>query len=790
MKTWISQCLGADGAEVAFSWDGLAPGWAILLFVVLGGAAAWGYWRFDRSVGPARRTVMAVLRVLALAIVCLLLVRPVILFTTSEPVREVVPVLLDVSESMTLVDVRKAAADRARLAIALDRLSPDTDVASVTAPDVSELSRGDVLRAVGVNPRLDLWNRIAAVADIKAYGVGDSLVELPMPEANGESFQALLSKVPFTVKRTALGEALQDVLDRGRSRIGSGVILITDGANNSGIPPSEVAAQFGAEGIPIFIYGIGVTGSPDLILEELVAPRVASPEETIEVVAPIRALGYVGQNSEVIFLIEGVEKERKTVTIPPDGKTSAAFSYQPEKAGSLALEIQVEGFPDEASAENNKRTIPLRVIDEKLKVLLVDQAPRWDFRYLLSALENDRRLDVDTFLIFGDPKPEGDKPTPFLAALPKARDELFSYEVIILGDVDPVALGADWIKLLDEWVGSFGGSLLFLAGTEFNPSKYGGTGLGPLLPVEPTARTGETVRFDPPHRLNLTAAGLRSPLLRLVPSIPENEAIWNSFPPVNWVAEATARPTAETLLVDATVPARPVPVIATQRYGAGQMLYFGTDQTFRWRSRVGERYHVQIWRQIMQSLSLDRRTGASQLTQLRVEKPDYLTGDKGMVSGRLLTPDFQPLKLPSVEAVVEVLGKAGETVSTSTVQLQLAAGGNGEYSVEIPLRTPGSYKLHTRLDPEAKVRWEVAEPNVEFLSPTMDEALLESVAKASGGELFREETLAQLPDKVRGGSTVETHQTKLEWYLAAWLGILLLVLLLAEWTLRRLWSLK
>ncbi|MBV8149240.1 MAG: VWA domain-containing protein [Candidatus Eremiobacteraeota bacterium] len=85
---------------------------------------------------------------------------------------------------------------------------------------------------------------------------GSASVVAPL-SADRDRISQALDDVPLPDGATAIGDALrlaaQNLPERGH-RV---VILVTDGVNNSGIDPSEVAQWLGAHHIPVYTIGIG-----------------------------------------------------------------------------------------------------------------------------------------------------------------------------------------------------------------------------------------------------------------------------------------------------------------------------------------------------------------------------------------------------------------------------------------------------------------------------------------------------------------------------------------------------
>src|SRR4051812_47423182 len=116
--------------ETALSYEGLSWGWAFLLFLLAAIVIFWLYHWAASSLPWRRRLLLASLRILLTALFLLLLVRPIILLTLNEPVRERLLVLIDSSQSMQIKDHRSSPEDRNRVAIAAGLLPPTVDLKS------------------------------------------------------------------------------------------------------------------------------------------------------------------------------------------------------------------------------------------------------------------------------------------------------------------------------------------------------------------------------------------------------------------------------------------------------------------------------------------------------------------------------------------------------------------------------------------------------------------------------------------------------------------------------------
>ncbi|MDD5348565.1 MAG: hypothetical protein PHQ12_00005, partial [Chthoniobacteraceae bacterium] len=531
-------------------------------------------------------------------------------------------------------------------------------------------------------------------------------------------------------------------------------------------------------------------------------PKLVFLTEQAEVRAKIRHQGFPGKTVTASLSANGKVVDEQKITLPAqDGESEVTFRFVPQEMGELKLEASIPVLPEEISKENNTATDKLRVIDSKVHVLVIEQEPRWDFRYLISYLQRDRRLEVRCALIDGEPGLDKIKDSPFLPSLPDDRETFFKSEILILGDVNPSALGTTRMKIIHDWVEQAGGGIIFHAGSKFNPTSYAGTPLEPLLPVIPdTSLPAEqygkrSLDYFP---LKRSPMGENSPYLKMAENPADNQRIWNGFPGVRWTASVSrAKPGAEVLLVDPRPDhasrdgARPV--FAIQGYGAGTSVYIGTDETYRWYSHKGEAYYSIFWGQIMESLSLQRLQGASSLTQLKTDRQKYFVGDKVIVSGRVFQQGFKPLIAPALQGNAKILASSGAGRGEEKqvpVTLSPVEGQKGEYRGEFTVNTPGEYRFATTLDPNAVLKFDVTEPNLEKLQTSLDEQALKSMAQAARSRLFREEDLDGIPNLVASKSVTLPIFKKIELYYSPWWLAALAAFASLEWILRRMTHLK
>ncbi len=95
----------------------------------------------------------------------------------------------------------------------------------------------------------------------------------------------------------------------------------------------------------------------------------------------------------------------------------------------------MEGIEDEISLANNKVERSLTFIDEKVKVLYVEGAPRWEYRYLRTVLMRDARLDIKFLMTKGDPDLTKYS-QEYIGEFPSVGESTLDFDLVILGDVN------------------------------------------------------------------------------------------------------------------------------------------------------------------------------------------------------------------------------------------------------------------------------------------------------------------------------------------------------------------
>jgi hypothetical protein len=770
-----------------------AAGWLVFVAMLLAAFVWWSYFRMEahRALSPARKRLLAALRLTLLGLIVLLLLRPVFALEIEAPIRRTILLLVDASKSMNLRDQRVDEADQKRAEIALgaiDSLSQLIDPAQ--AAKAKQMSRAELLKAVLQNDHLRLLDNLKKDFNVETYLFGQAAAP-----ADGPGW--LVDYRPDS-DTTAIGDAVGGVLERKRGQPLAAILLMTDGGNNSGASPVDAAQDAARDGVPIFAYGIGITTPRDIVVSHLSAPEIAFANDAVSVTVQVRGQGMTGQTGQLSLKLGGEEVASKAVAFTGADQI-ISLDFTPRTKGDFDLVAGIPPRDDEASKDNNSAHQRLRVIDDKIKVLYIERQPRWEFRYLQQVLLRDRRIHPSFVLTEADPGISQGVGTPYLAKFPDDKEQLFKYDILIFGDVDPKAFSAAQLDAVAEFVSKFGGASMFIAGRDFMPDAYRGTPVEKMLPVElapfpvSAASAATTTR---PIRLALTPLGAASQMLRLVPDEQANSQLWSGFPPIYWDASVARPKPAAQVLVEDPDPARAsrfgrLPVLATQQYGVGQVFFLGTDDLWRWRRGEGVNQYPLLWGQIVQGAALAHLLGTSKKTQLSVDKEEHNVGDPVTVYARLYNDSFQPITDSQVQAAYSVQAGAGAPPGDKTeLTLRAVPDQPGMFRGDFVALKAGRYSLATVNDPGATVEFTASQPQFELGDTAMNETLLRQMASASGGQFFREENLADLPAALKAKPETIHAARDLEIWSSPFYFLLMCLIAVTEWLLRKIWNLK
>ena len=749
---------------------------------------------------PAWRVAaLASIRLLAMFSIVFLLLRPT-LFTETRGQRPLpVAILVDDSQSMQTVDPRTTFADKWRTAIAYDLLPPDQPMPAMpSSGDIPNTTpgkptRSDLAKHSLTNPRLQLLDKLKVHGPLQPASFG--LSRSAKDPRDTKWIEDLTAKQP----RTALADAALDFLKRDENELPAAIVIVTDGRENAsqrGL--DELGRECARLKVPLHIYGVGSSSFGYVEIRETNVAETLFVEDTVSVPLRYRIRGFKDGQVELILKLNGQEVARKVVDVKEGDDLRDVLSFVPAQKDAqsgkqeLTTSVRVMSGAETVSDEVARS---VRVVDRKMKVLVVDSQPRWDFKFLQRALMRDRRVEPKFILTDGDRKAM-EAGAPFLPKFPMTRAELFAYDLLVLGDFPATYLTGEQQSWVREFVAE-GGGLIHIAGRAAAPATFSGTPLADVLPVEfqPVQFAIDEGNRAQMFRPELTPAGVRSPLLSLADDPAQSLKTWRELPEMYWYYPVTKlKPATEVFLTHPTARTtdnKPMPLLVGHYYGKGYVLYCGFDETWRWRFNEADKFFGRYWSQAVYVTGVPRTLG-TKLTQLSLDTPDPLLGKTGQVYARLFSPDLRPLTAERLEAKLERLDVGPDDKDRSMpIELKALPGQPGDYVATVPFNRIGRYafKVDTGSDPAALEYRVTYGPDHELAPGGMAEEELRRLAETSGGKFYREEDLHTLAANVQPKTTPFTRRDEIllwtPWALAWVIG-----LFVAEWFLRKFNSLS
>lgn len=508
------------------------------------------------------------------------------------------------------------------------------------------------------------------------------------------------------------------------------IVLASDGDWNDGLPPVQAAMRLRLERIPIFGVAVGSqTRLPDLDLLSFDVPT----------------FGIAGKNVRLPFTIESslprdhvAQVELKTsdgivvkhqVRVSAMGRTSDAILWKPEKIGDYTLSLMVPQHPDEKISDNNRKETPIAIREEKLKVLVIESLPRWEYRYLRNALSRDPGVEVNCLLFHPGLSKVGGGNRDYIAAFPQGLDELAQYDVVFLGDVGLAdgQLTEEQCRLLKGLVEQQASGLVFMPGLKGNMLSLVDSPLDPLLPVvldaaQPTGWGSRT-----PSHFALTELGRRSLLTKLADTQDESMQVWENLPGFQWHAPVVrAKAGTDVLAVhqESSNEYGRIPLLVTRTFGTGKVLFMGTDGAWRWRRGVEDLYHYRFWGQVVRWMAYQRNMAEGEMMRFYYSPEQPQVRQTVSLNANVMEKNGEPLSRGEVSA--RIVAPSGRT---EMVQMTSSGAEWGAFAGAFTASEPGPHAVTLR-----------CQQNGSELQTTLfvQGAMLEQVGKPSRPEVLEE----------------------------------------------------
>ena len=734
--------------------------WTALLLIVALVAIRFIYRRETRNQSPPVRGTLLLLRSLLVLLVVWMALGP-----TRYPDRTELPallVLLDNSASMSIVDQQPPPTN------SQDRLQ---------ATGLTEPSRINQAKALLLDSQTQ--DRLGDRYRLAVYPLS-SEAALPRTEDGPIDPQAL-QQVQADHPDSRLGEEIIKKVQTMGSDRPAAVVLISDGVVTDGITLAATARRMHAAAIPVFTVGVGqAQAGSDIRIQNVAYQQDALVNDVIGFDFQINSYGYDGRRVQAQLRTKnGRLLAQREVVLSQRDPPRLTLVHQPDRAATWNYEVRVDVVEGEADSDNNSVACNVNVRDETIDVLLVQSYPSYEFRYLQQLLARPRddatgSIALTTVLQSADPDLVASQ-AEMRSSVPHDMAELLAYDVIILGDVNPDWLSPTLEEHLVALVNQHGRSIIFMAGPDFLPDAYRGRPLAALFPF-PLSQTPTQV-IDQSFRAQLTRLGDQQPHLRLSTDAENNAEIWQQLGPMFWRRNVPALNPGVQVLVAADVgSSSAAPLICQQYVGAGRVRFQLTDETHRWRMRVGDTYFARYWLQSLRYLSNRRVT--PQPLRLSTDRKEYPLGSPVRLRAQFSQPRAvdEPVEVAvQSDAVLQRVAMIAEDDARLTFYGGLTQLPTGNYRAQLNM-----------LGLTSECEFDVRPANHEMAALQANFDSLARLAKVTNGRHYTMQSADRMPMQLPRGERRVVEQRMAvpvwnNWQTAA----LLIGLLAAEWVLRK-----
>lgn len=571
---------------------------------------------------------------------------------------------------------------------------------------------------------------------------------------------------------TDLAAAVEEGLDADRPQ-GQAVLLLSDGAHNTGGGSGrllEAAAKAKAMAAPIYVKTLGgQAGVRDLEVALHMPQELAFVGQRVPIAVFLRQRGSVALKAELRLVRDGKMLDRRQASLKPDGMTETVFYVSEPTVGLYRYEIIADALAQEVTDLNNSATLLLRVVDQPVRVLLVEGKPYWDTKFLVRTLSADPSIELTSVVRMaegrllerklarsaaGDEAVTANKVGLTSATRPESwtirRDAgkvlgdpaaLAAYQIVVLGRDAEVFLNDQALVHLKKWLRESEGSLVCFRGP---PASQVSQRLSELMPVRWTP--SRESRF----RVRWTSLGQA---LRWLPNASDGDDALAGLPSLASSARAE-QTTALAEVIAAGVAGRDgqeTPVITCQPVGAGRVLVIEGAGMWRWaflppEYQKHDELYGTLWRSVIRWIVAHAGLLTGQPMALRTDKVTFSTYEGATAT--LLVRQPAAARVPEVELTGSSLAQPKRLTPVPSGndpgQFRLPFGrlAEGRYSVRVVTGNTDTAACTTAFD----VRGNLAE-RLEIRSQP---GLMQQVAERSGGAVLNDvhaETVARRFDE-------------------------------------------
>ena len=553
--------------------------------------------------------------------------------------------------------------------------------------------------------------------------------------------QLMLNADASHAEQTDLGE----LLDRISPDV-MAVVLSSDGINNRGQNPTTVAERLG---IPVYTVALGdTTPRRDAALRNIRHNRIAYLGNSFPVEITIGVHRLKGRTAR-LTIADGRGKnvaQHQVAYDDDDFSSTMTFSIPAEAKGLQKYVVSLSLVEGEVEPTNNVQTLYVDVIDGRRKVVIVGNAPHPDLAALKQAVESNPNYEAEVMLADnGKLKVENDVSLAILHNLPSATHQI-PKELENLPQVFVIGCQTDLPR--------------------FNALH---TGLEIVSKVKKSSEV-TAVYNDRFSHFNFDAT--------------DGEAI-EQLPPLDApFGEGKASVSLQSLLTArlGSIDTRQ-PLVAAMAQGRQHKVFVWGEGLWKWRlaDYLNNSSHEHFDRLVSQIVNFTAVTDQRERFIVETER-HYSDNDNIVVGAQLYNDAYEPFNTP--DATFSLMGDSDKG------DFNFSRDGDG-YNLALGRLPEGLYRYTAKTQYNGETlttegSFAVEALHLEQANLTADHALLRSISAITGGKMYYPDQLDELRDELTSlKPVIYTHTRFSELLNLPWVLILIVLLLGAEWVLRK-----
>lgn len=555
----------------------------------------------------------------------------------------------------------------------------------------------------------------------------------------------------YNGKKTDISGFFREINTRFVNRNIAAIVLASDGIYNQGSDPWYAARNFQ---VPVYTVGLGDTAiRKDAIIKKVISNKVAYKNDRFPVEILVELNKCNPLKTKLILSKGDIELDSREIQIPSaQSSQHITFWLDANQLGINKYHVNLVPLSGETNFDNNHADFLIEVRDTRQKAALVYNSPHPDIMSIYSALSNSSHFELT------------------LVSDPSKITSWDAYDLVILHEIPSINTIRDLTPLMKSKA-----SLLFILGTLSDINAFNNLKAGLVI------NSGKNSFYDSEPLLNSNFS--------LFTINSQDQLLINEFPPLQSpFGNYLFSPVSETMVFQqiANVTTK-TPLILFTKTNDKKVGIIAGENIWRWRMTTYiKQSSFEIFDNLVDKIAI------------------YLSAREDKSFLRITVKNRFSENEP-VELEAEVFNKSYERITTAEVNLTITdqekkrypflfSKGNGFYYLKAGIFPVGEYKWEavTQVGNETYRKageFFVNEVNTESISLIADHQLLNRISLSHDARMVKPDSLSQLSKLVLAREEIKSLSSKLvklsDLISTPWIFILLMLLLSAEWIMRK-----